>query len=54
MWVFDGEDWTEENGSDRKSESTALPMWDQFVPELQVIEYLPPTRKNDISPLQLP
>ncbi len=54
MWVFDGEEWIEEGGSDRKPETTALPMWDESMPELQVIEILPPTRKNEVPPLPLP
>lgn len=54
MWVFDGEEWTDQSGSDRKPETTALPMWDESMPELQVIEILPPTRKNEIPPFPLP
>ena len=54
MWVFDGEEWTEEGGTERKAESRALPRWDQSMPELQVIEHLPPTRTNEVLPFPLP
>jgi hypothetical protein len=55
MWVFDGEEWMEEGaaGRDRKPE-TNLPIWDETMPELQVIEYLPPTRPANIPPLPFP
>jgi hypothetical protein len=54
MWVFDGEEWTKEGSTERKPESTALPMWDQSMPELQVIEHLPSTRTNEVPPYPLP
>jgi hypothetical protein len=56
MWVFDGEDWIEEEGGsapERKPEHS-LPIWNETMPELQVIEYLPPTRPTDMPPLPLP
>ena len=54
MWVFDGEQWTEEG----KSESSARPeqsvRYDESMPELQVIEIVPvPTIPNYI-PFPLP
>jgi len=57
MWVFDGEEWTEQGGSsasNRKPE-TALPMIDEMMPELQVIEieHVPTPRTNYI-PVPLP
>ena len=57
MWVFDGEEWTEEGGSsasERKPEP-ALPMFDEMMPELQVIEIerIPTPRPNYI-PVPLP
>ncbi len=54
MWVFDGEEWTQEGFSERKPQTTTLPMWDVSMPELQVIEYLPPTRRNEVPPIPLP
>ena len=47
MWVFDGEDWTEEGGSSASQKGPdARPRFDEFTPELQVIEILPVPRKN--------
>ncbi len=55
MWVFDGEDWTEEGGaSPERKPANSLPIWNETMPELQVIEYLPPTRPTDMPPLPLP
>jgi len=57
MWVFDGEEWTEEGGSakNRKPE-TALPMIDEMMPELQVIEieHVPATPRTNYVPVPLP
>jgi hypothetical protein len=57
MWVFDGEEWMEEGGAanERKHEMS-LPIWDETMPELQVIEHLPPARpvKGDVPPLPMP
>ena len=58
MWVFDGEEWTEEGGSasDRKGE-TVLPMYDRSMPELQVIEIEqvhPTTPRTNYIPVPLP
>lgn len=55
MWVFDGEQWTDEAGVAREHEhENALPLWDETMPELQVIEHLPPTRPANVPPLPLP
>lgn len=44
MWVFDGEEWTEESGSDQpRTSDKALPRYEESMPELQVIEYVPTT-----------
>ena len=55
MWVFDGEEWTEESGSNRKPE-TALPTFDEMMPELQVIEieHVPTTPRTNYVPVPLP
>ena len=57
MWVFDGEEWTEEGGSasNRKPE-TALPKFDEMMPELQVIEieHVPTTPRTNYIPVPLP
>ncbi len=55
MWVFDGEQWMEEGGTAREHQpENALPIWDETMPELQVIENLPPTRPVNMPPLPLP
>ncbi len=55
MWVFDGEEWMEEGGTARERQpESAAPMWDETMPELQVIEILPPTRPVNVPPLPLP
>jgi hypothetical protein len=57
MWTFDGDEWTEESGrasNDNRQPETA-PRFDEFTPELQVIEILPVApRLNDwpFPPLQ--
>lgn len=39
MWVYDGEEWTQEGGEQRTQTEAPRPRWaDEFVPELQVIE----------------
>ncbi len=52
MWVYDGEEWTQEGGSggrdSRQPEMT--PRFDEFTPELQVIEILPVVRRNNDLP----
>ena len=57
MWVFDGEEWTEESGSssDRKPD-TALPMFNEMMHELQVIEieHVPATPRTNYIPVHLP
>jgi hypothetical protein len=59
MWVFDGEEWTQDNGSESsttvvKSE-TPRPRYNELMPELQVIEIVPVTPRNtNVPPLPLP
>jgi hypothetical protein len=54
MWVFDGEQWTEEGGSNTtpKPETVAIPM-DQYLPELQ-LEIVRVPNPNPVPPLPLP
>ena len=58
MWTFDGEEWTEEGGaqnSERKPETSLPPKWDETMPELQVIEHIPPTTTRiNYVPLVIP
>lgn len=55
MWVFDGEDWTEEGVSEkaRVDAGTKIPM-NEFVPELQVIEIVKLPKTNPVPPFPLP
>ena len=58
MWVFDGEEWTQDDGSDQpkaKQPETPRPRYDQLMPELQVIEIVPVTPRNtNVPPLPMP
>lgn len=58
MWVFDGEEWTEEGGStEPKSSRPEIDprRFDEFVPELQVIEIVQiPRTGTQVPPLPLP
>ncbi len=59
MWVFDGEEWTQDDGGVEprvpKSESVR-PRYNEHLPELQVIEIVPvtPQRWRDVPPLPMP
>jgi len=55
MWVFDGETWTEEGSETHRKPETALPRYEEMMPELQVIEVVVPvTRHNPMPPFPLP
>jgi hypothetical protein len=59
MWVFDGEEWTQDDGGVeprvRESESVR-PRYDEHFPELQVIEIVPvtPQRRPEVPMVPLP
>ena len=60
MWVFDGEEWTQDDGgigSARKPE-TERPRYDQTMPELQVLELEivkhVPVPDRQVPPLPIP
>ena len=47
MWVFDGEQWTQDEGEEPRKESAAEPMRiEELVAELQVIEIVRPQRSQ--------
>lgn len=49
MWVFDGEEWTEEGGSSSsRQQETTRPRYDELTPELQVIEIVPVPQTNRV------
>jgi hypothetical protein len=55
MWIYDGEQWTEEgvNGRDKKQpEETPRPE-EMYYPELQVIEIIPVPKPNYVPPLPM-
>jgi hypothetical protein len=58
MWVFDGEEWTQDNGGvEPVVKTTDRPRYDELMPELQVVELeiVPvPTRDRQIPPLPIP
>lgn len=56
MWVYDGEEWTQDNGSEqpRAKPETMPQRWHELVPELQVIEIVPVRKNTDVPPLPMP
>ena len=57
MWVYDGEEWTLDNGgSEQPQAKPEIPMrrWDELMPELQVIEIVPLRKNTDVPPLPMP
>jgi hypothetical protein len=59
MWVYDGENWTQEDGSECsttvvKSEKPR-PRYDETMPELQIVEVVIPVPRNrNVPPFTLP
>jgi hypothetical protein len=55
MWVFDGEEWTEEgtSSSSAKPENSPIRI-DELMPELQIIEIVPVPQTNYVPPFPLP
>lgn len=59
MWVYDGENWTQDDGSECsttavKSEKPR-PRYDETMPELQIIEVVIPVPRNrNVPPLPMP
>lgn len=57
MWVFDGEEWTKDDGSvtsPGKKTDPARPRFDEYTPELQVIEIVPLRKREPIPPFPMP
>jgi hypothetical protein len=59
MWVFDGEEWTQDDGGVEprvRQPEPARPRYHEHLPELQVIEIVPvtPQRRPDVPPLPMP
>ena len=54
MWIYDGEQWIEEGSSESETKpDTTMPQFDQFYPELQVIE-IPLPKPTYVPPFPLP
>ncbi len=57
MWVYDGEEWTEEGtGEKKKTPEVQRPRYDEMMPELQVIEIeiVQVPKPNPVPPFPLP
>lgn len=56
MWVFDGEEWTQDDGSEQPKAKAEPPrQWvDEFYPELQVIEIVQIPKNTNVPPLPMP
>jgi len=57
MWVYDGEEWEQDNGSEQpaaKPEINRRQWADEFVPELQVIEIVQVPKTTPVPPFPLP
>ncbi len=58
MWVFDGEEWTQDDGSESSTtvvkSGTPRERYNELMPELQVIEIVPVTRNTNVPPLPMP
>lgn len=49
MWIYDGEEWTEEGVDEReKKTNQAPPYYDEYQPELEVVEI--PNTSNTYTP----
>ena len=54
MWVFDGEQWTEEGASESTRKPEQSVRYDESMPELQVIEIVPVQKIPNYIPVPLP
>jgi hypothetical protein len=55
MWVYDGEEWTEEGtGEKSKTPEAQRPRYEEMMPELQVVEIVPVPKSNPVPPFPLP
>lgn len=57
MWVFDGEEWTQDLGSDSTPARPAAPeapRHEELIAELQVVEIVQRPRNGKLPPLPMP
>lgn len=51
MWIYDGEEWTEEGASESAIKPERTPKHEEmFYPELQVVEVVIPVPRTDYLP----
>lgn len=55
MWVFDGEQWTEDNGNEHSAPKAEIqrPRYDDCMPELQVVEVVQVPKRRERTELPL-
>ncbi len=54
MWIYDGEEWTEEGVDKREKKTDQAPLYDEELqPELEIVE-IPNTSNNYIPPTPMP
>lgn len=55
MWVFDGEQWTEEGNEQKSKGEQQKPIpYGEMMPELQVIEIVQVPKPSPVPPFPLP
>jgi hypothetical protein len=55
MWVFDGEQWIDEGGSEQTVNKAEQKQFDMFLPELQVVELVIPNPwTQNVPPFPMP
>ena len=59
MWVYDGENWTQDDGSGCSTTTVRSekprPRYDETMPELQIVEVVIPVPRNrNVPPLPMP
>lgn len=52
MWIYDGEEWTEEGVSEQKKKTDQEPRpEEEYRPELEIVEIVPRTNYNPPPPM---
>lgn len=55
MWIYDGEEWTEEGAKENQAKPDPAPRPEEmYQPELQVIEVVPVPKNTNVPPLPMP
>jgi hypothetical protein len=54
MWIYDGEQWTEEGVNEHETKPEEAPRYEEmYQPELQVIEVVPVPRQTYVPPFPM-